>query len=650
MTEPRTPDDQPTDAATAPSIENKSPAAASDPAQSLTQAWPSPSSSTALTADAASPSPFEPADSLPSTRVGMVGETGTIVAEVPASGGRSRLRWGLALVGVLIVALGSFLIVSLVGGRPSTSTAMGYMPATTFSYNEVRLDLPGDQRQKLAAFLQAFPGFADQSAIEPKIDEVFDRIVRAASKDQQTWTADIKPWFGGQIAVGAGLPDAKNTSTMGMAGATDSLVAITITDRAKAIAWLTKSAGSTPLARSTYGDADLFTHSSPADSGMQAGIAVAITDKVILGGSTAAVKAAIDSGGKGTFDQDPDVKAALATLDKDFVVFGVTRTRAYVDAAVKLFQKTQPGVLESSQLDETLVALVPAWQAMTARFESDAIVTTSVGPSVDFGYDGANRASEIVGHVPAKSFVYLDSHDAGPALTALLARFRALPEAKPAFDQLDQALNLLGGPDAVYGWWGDTAVVVTPLADGTIGGGLVIHPRDADKATRLFTTINGFLALAGSSTGVATRTEDHNGTKITIVDLSGVPGMTTADLPPGYKAEIAWAANKDVAVIGYGSAFVQAVLDAGPGASLGDDARFKGYLARVGAENLGLAFVDVAAIRALVEPLAQAAAPADAWTRYTTEIQPYLAPLDVLISNVREDGTLTRSSGALTVH
>ena len=322
MTEPRTPDDQPIDRASTP-LGDLPAAPSTDAADSPTQAWPSlTEADTSATSPVAplpaapSASPYEPAESLPSTRVGTVADGGTFGAKEPSSPGRTRLRWGLALVGVLIVALGSFAIVSLVGGRPSPSIALGYMPATTVSYSEIRLDLPGDQRQKLAAFLQAFPGFQDQSAIEPKIDEVFDRIVKAASKDSQTWTADIKPWFGGQIAIGAGVPDPTASSAMAMAGSEPGLVAVTVVDRAKAIAWLTKTAKGAPFQQSTYGDADLFTVTASGSADATMSGAVAINDKVMLAGPTASVKAAIDSGGKGTFGQNDDVKAALATLER----------------------------------------------------------------------------------------------------------------------------------------------------------------------------------------------------------------------------------------------------------------------------------------------------------------------------------------------
>src|SRR6188472_3272811 len=80
--------------------------------------------------------------------------------------------------------------------------------------------------------------------------------------------------------------------------------------------------------------------------------------------------------------------------------------------------------------------------------------------------------------------------------------------------------------------------------------------------------------------------------------------------------------------------------------SSADDPRFKGLLGRVGPENIGASFLDLAAVRGLIEPIAQQALPADKWAYYTKEIQPYLKPLDALISAIRKDGGLDRGSGA----
>ncbi len=597
--------------------------------------------------DAVPPPAFEPAGTLPASRVGSVeptAESGTFGATGQPVRGRSRARWLLALVGVLVVAVGSYLIVSLAGARPAASSAIGWMPDTTTSYSEVRLDLPGDQRQKLAAFLSVFPGFKDQSQIEPKLNDVLDRLVRAASKDGQTWTADIEPWFGGQIAVGSGgsATGIGAGSAVGMMGGNSGLAIATVSDRAKAVAWLTRTA-TTLTTRSTYAGADLFTGGSESEG------AVAITDTAMIAGFAPDVKVAVDSKGAGTLAQNAEIKTALATVDKDYVGIAVIRTRAQLESMVKQMGGLAPGTLDGTQIDETILALAPAWAATTLRFENDAIVATSAGPSWAIGADTANRASQLLGHLPAKTIAYFEAHDLGPTLKALADKFRALPETKPAFDQMDQVLNLIGGLDAVIGWWGDSAVVISSAADGTIGGGLVIKPRDAAAADRLLATINSFIAIGGGQAGVTSRTEDHNGTKITILDLSGVPGAAPADMPPGYKAEIAWATNADVTVIGYGAAFVKDVLSAGPGTSLADDARFKALLGRVGADNISSGYVDIAGIRTLLEPLMERMAPPAEWTSYVTEIKPYLDHLDAAIQAVRKDQGLDLGSGFITV-
>ncbi len=583
----------------------------------------------------------------------------------PGRRGRNSLRWLVALVGVVVVVGASAVVVSLAAGRPTPSIAMGYMPASTLVYAEARLDLPGDQRQKLGEFLKnALPGFDDQAQLDAKLDDVFDRLVKSASKDKQTWTTDIKPWFGGQIALGVGLPDVKALgastsaqSTVGgggtgnavsapaMAGMDNVLFAVSIKDRAKAGAWLTSVVDAASTNHSTYNGADLYVNADAPGGG----IAVAITDKVMLGGTQAAVKAAVDTNGNSSFGANDDVKAALASIDQDNVGFSLVRTKAAIDGVIAMVGSAAAGALDKTQIDETLLSMIPAWQSSTIRFENDALAFSHTSPPWSIGYDATNHKSGVLGHLPAKTVAYAEVHDVGPALSALLGKFRALPEAKGAFDSIDQAMALLGGFDGVFGWWGDAALAVSPGADGTIGAGLVVQANDPAAAKRLLGVLTADLQLAGGSTGLAVRTEDHNGTTITIADFSGVSGVDLKGLPAGYKPEIAWAANDSVAVVGYGRDFVAAVLDAGPGNSLADDARFKSLLGRVGTDNISSSFVDISGIRALVEPLIQKSVTADKWANYQ-EYKPYFEHFDALINAVRKDGGIDRGSGQLTVH
>ena len=91
---------------------------------------------------------------------------------------RSRVRWLVAgVIVALVVGITAVATLSLTGASP-TSTVVGYVPADSVAYGELRLDLPGDQRQEVGEFLSKFPGFADQAALDNKLDEVLDRLLR----------------------------------------------------------------------------------------------------------------------------------------------------------------------------------------------------------------------------------------------------------------------------------------------------------------------------------------------------------------------------------------------------------------------------------------------------------------------------------------
>jgi hypothetical protein len=144
------------------------------------------------------------------------------------------------------------------------------------------------------------------------------------------------------------------------------------------------------------------------------------------------------------------------------------------------------------------------------------------------------------------------------------------------------------------------------------------------------------------------RVEDHNGTKVTVIVFGGMP--SAGSLPAGYKSEFAFAVRSDVVVIGYGLNFVTDVLDAGPGKSLADNARFKSLMSKLGEENMAASFVDLDGIRLGLEPLLKQFAKPDEWAAYEREIRPYLEHLDVVASVTRKDGGIDRVVQQLTTH
>jgi hypothetical protein len=582
--------------------------------------------------------PAEPGASAPAHAVARDGARGE-----GASGPRpSRVRWAIALIGVALVVGVTAAIVALAAGRPNPSIAVGYMPDDAVQYSEYRFDLPGDQRQKLASFLSAFPGFDDQAAIDTKLDETYDRLIAGVSNDEQSYTADIEPWFGDQIAMGSGpISISDNLSAFGMPVGPQGLVVVSITDQALAADWV-EGLGDRELTRGEYKGATLF--SGPSDHGFA--FSIAINDEVLIAGLDAAVKAAVDSNGNGRLADDPEFKAALGLATRDYVLFSFMDHRSqfasYLDIA-----REQGGDAQVTAIAEEVLGLVPAWTGTYGRFENDAVVVETAQPSVDLGVDLSNSGSALLGAAPPDTIAYAEVHDVGAALSAVVGRFRAYPEIE---DQIKQAENMIGQPvEDIFDWWGDVAVVVSQGEDGTFGGGVLIAPTDPEAADRIFQVLRGFLVLGGGSAGVEVRDVPHGTATITVVDLSNVEGAAPDDLPPGYEPEIAYAVTPELIVIGYGQAFVESVLDAGPGPSLADDARVTGLLDRVGEQNLGFAFLDVRAVREALEPLMREDMSPDEWARYDTEIKPFLLPFDGFAASLREDGDLYRGSSVTTV-
>jgi hypothetical protein len=92
--------------------------------------------------------------------------------------------------------------------------------------------------------------------------------------------------------------------------------------------------------------------------------------------------------------------------------------------------------------------------------------------------------------------------------------------------------------------------------------------------------------------------------------------------------QLSWAVTDDLVVIGLGPEFVKHVLDTDPSTSLAENDRFSSVIDRTGKDNAGLTFVDVTAIRAVIEEL-----PYRELTeldRYEREVKPFLEPFDVL--------------------
>jgi hypothetical protein len=580
----------------------------------------------------------------------------------PATPSRgSRLRWAVALVVVAVVVSASLVAAALITGRSPNATVLGYVPDQTVVYGEVRLDLPGDQRLAVAQFLSKFPGFADQAALDGKLDQVLDDLVKKASNGDQTYTTDIKPWFDGELAFSVGpLPDPKSmASDPSKVDNVHALALMAVKDPVAAQAWFDKAikaSGATTTSEAYNGTTLTLFGSSGGP-----GAAFALIDgKVAVAGDVTSVKAAVDTKGKGGFANAGAPKAALDSSTGDHVGFMYVALRPLLDWTNALGQATATsGSPATAGISASMLKYVPEWGAFSLRFENDAVVMEATSPHAEAALGPTeDRTSAVADHVPATALAVAISHDDGASIKGLLDAFRAEPSSKDAIGQLDKALGLVGGADAAIGWIGDTAVVVNS-SDGTPEAGLVILPTDKAAADRLFTSLRNMLSLAGGGAGVTIRDETYNGSTITIVDLGdlhdlagmagamGASGVSGLALPSGH-IELAYAVTDKVVVFGSGPAFVKHVLDTTADNSIASTDRYKKLLDRVGAKNTGSYFVDIAAIRGLIESAATTADPS-AMAKYKSDVQPYLAPFDALAGAGSVGGDLNRATLIITV-
>lgn len=611
--------------------------------------------------DAASPSPIvaPPAEATPARAAqpsagpagapeamfepAAVAATPTAPVSVAAQRRPSRGRWAIAgLIALVVVALSAAGLFALVGASNQAVVA-AWSPSDAVAYVEVRGDLPGDQRQNLGAFLAHFPGFADQSTLQTKLDETLDKLVSKASDGKQDWSKDIKPWFGGQVGVSfSSFPTMSMTDPgTGMANFRYLLVA-TQKDPAAAMAWV-KSLSGTATTEETYKGVTLTIYSS---TGMKA--AVGATGGVLLAGDEASVKAAIDRNGKDGLASSKSFSSAMASIKDDQVTRSYIDMKAYFDALTSM-----SGMMGgTATLPQSMLDRLPAWVGAGGRIDSDALVGTLVAPVPSGTPTVDDRESAIAKRLPAQTIALFDAHDYGTLLKAQLDQLRNDPQLGAALKQADQAAATLGGLDHLIGWIGDVGVVVT--ADGaTPGGGIVIIPTDVDQATGVMTELRNLIALGGASSGITITDEPYGDGTITTIDAGDLgaligklnPSSSTPTLPISGHVQVSYTIQNGALIVGIGPDWVKSIVDVKPGSSLADEARYKDAMNRVGAKNATSVWVDLTAIRTLVEPLIAK----NGGANYATDVKPYVEPFDVLAGATQTDDGKSIATYVVTV-
>ncbi len=200
---------------------------------------------------------------------------------------------------------------------------------------------------------------------------------------------------------------------------------------------------------------------------------------------------------------------------------------------------------------------------------------------------------------------------------------------------------------------GEAGVAVMPSGN-SVTGGILIAPTDRVAAERLLTQLRGFLALAGGGSGITVTDETYGDATITTVDLGNLGNLMLGQATGGAldglgsglgDVKIAYAVTDQAVVLAADPGFVKAVIDARGGPSLATNDRFSAALGKADRSNASLTWLDVAAIRNLIE----GQIPAADRTDYETNVKPYLAPLDSVLGTSAPGTDVDRGTFILSV-
>ena len=608
---------------------------------------------------------------------------------VPASGGAAGSmrpwRWWVAILAtVLVIAGGAG--AALVTTRASTSATLASVPADALVYAEGRLDVPGDQGAALAAFLTHFPGFADTSNLQSKLNQTWDRLLGQIPGNTYTYTRDVAPWIQGTVAI-AVLPGgtAAAPRIVALAAVADETAAQAELDKIVADA---RRTGMAPT-ESSVGDATVWTFTEPtpgAGSGtagtgahapgalhvaLLSGMLVAATDSSAIG-EVQDVRAGRAPGlASSQAYRDVTAGAAASDLASVYVALGsleraVTGLLPGATGAAVPSAAAQAPVASATALASPLAACatgpVPAAAYGTLRAESDRLVLDVRAPLPAGSLPGTPRASSLVDHVPADVLAYVETHDLGTALGCMARQVRAALPAEAGSSGVARQLEGLLGSElpSFVSWLGDAGLVVEVPTAGQAEPsiGLIATVTDEAAATQRLgqlRTLAGFATMAGVK-GLSVSDARHGTATITTLTVdpsalsipgasprAGLVGPGTTTVGP---VSISWTLSDGRFVLGLGPGVVERFLDLPLDQSLGATPAFSQALAVAGGpRSTGFTYLDLRAIRAAAETLV----PSAERSSYDSNVRPYLLPFDRLVAVGGLDGSTATVRAVVTV-
>jgi hypothetical protein len=544
-----------------------------------------------------------------------------------------NLRWIAAIVAALAVVAVVVVVLALSSPQPAAGLAR-IAPANSMAYIELRMDLPGDQRDRLAAFLQKFPGFDDPATFETKILDTFDSLLGQSTQGLYSWRDDIDPWFGGQVAFFfSGEGDLSEPNVV---------VALSVKDRTAAQSFIDRLNIFGASTGHYYKDVPI--HTPPFGTG-----SLAVTDDaLLLGLNTASIESVIDvqAGDAATLAEEERFSAATAGVSADrlaLIYLDNEKLRPWLEQLMQAAAFMMPSVPLQGQL-----AALNGTSVLELRVEDDRLALTARGqpaPGASHPPFFVNRDAGLAEMAPADTLLYAETREFGQTFKQTIDQMLAtLGSSEPDLD-LTQIETFLGTPlDDFLDFVGDTSFSLSATGD-RYSGGFIARVTDESVAVqrleRLATAVRA-AALMGS-VPVEVEEQTHGDARITVLRLENVAGeeLPGIDLPAELPiSSISYTITNGMLLLGV-DGFVVDALSQGSDSSLAAEPGFRQARdAAGGAENAGVVYLNIGAARGQLEGII----PPPVRGQYENEVKPYIEPFSRLIGvySLQGDEQVTR--------
>jgi hypothetical protein len=456
------------------------------------------------------------------------------------------------------------------------------VPAESGIYADVVLDPEGDQERAVRSLVARFPGgdAGPTELLKRALDDSDDPV---KLEDVQEWLGEDAVFF-----------------VRGIRSQTEAAAVLATTD--------SDAARDTIETAAEDEDAEERSHEG-SDYWFSGDTAIGIVEDHVVVGTEPGFKAAAETAGGDSLTEQDDFEQAMDDLSDDRLATFFLDVRRLISASGGAAARSQLGPLLNLYKDPiTLAVLV----------EDDAAVLESVLPESFSSFIPALGAgSELIGRLPAGSWLATGAPDLGEQLDSSLELLSSLPGGRDAVEQQLRAATGLG-IEELLGWMGDFGLFARGTSLQQLGVGAVIETTDPAASRRVIETI---ARLARQSAG-----PDEQVGPLRLP--GGGPGftLTSPDLPG--PVHVAQRGDRVVAALGDEAA--QQALN--PGRTLADDPGFDDAVGRLGEGYQASAVVEFGPILELAESLGAAQVPG------YEQAKPYLQVFERLVAGAESEG------------